>query len=262
MLEITRYDGRRRVRGTIALTLLLGLFAALIVWLFPFIAEASADIDAYIESLPESFREGFGAESYGTIEGFLAGELYQFIWVLLLGLYMAYSAAGTLAGDIESERIHLVLATSRSRVGVATEKFLSLGVPIVTLNLVMPLFVFAATLAVDYPVDPFYLGAVHLFSVPYLLVCAGIGLLLSVVVSRGDVAQRAAIAFVFLLFLLESVTVGTDYDWLGLLSPTHYFDPTEILVEETFDVAGAVLLLAAAAALVVVALAVFRTRDV
>jgi ABC-2 type transport system permease protein len=262
MLEITRYDGRRRVRGTIALTLLLGLFAALVVWLYPFIAEASADIDAYVQSLPESIREGFGAESYGTIEGFLAGELYQFIWVLLLGLYMAYSAAGTLAGDIESGRIHLVLATSRSRVAVAAEKFLSLGVPIVTLNLVMPLFVFAATLAVDYPVDPVYLGAVHLLSVPYLLVCAGIGLLLSVLVSRGDVAQRAAIALVFLLFLLESVTAATDYDWLGLLSPTHYFDPTEVLVDETLDVAGAVLLLAAAAVLVVAALAVFRVRDV
>jgi ABC-2 type transport system permease protein len=261
MLETTRYEARQRVRGTLALALLLGAFGLLVIYLFPTIAESSADIDALIESLPESFREGFGAETYTTIEGFVAAELYQTIWVLLLGLYMAYTAGGTLAGDIESGRLYLVLAGPVSRTRVAAEKFLAVCLPVVVLNVTMPLFVFGGTVAIDYPLDPFYLLVVHLLSIPYLLVCSGLGLVLSVVFDRGDTAQRGGIALVFLLFLLDSVTLGTDVEWLGAISPTRYVDPTEILLHETIDLVDPLLLCVVAAALVVAALRYFQVRD-
>jgi ABC-2 type transport system permease protein len=182
--------------------------------------------------------------------------------VLLLGLYLTYSAGGTLANDIESGRLYLVLATPVARSSVVIEKFLSLFVPIVGLNLIMPLFVFGATIAVDYPVDPVDLLAVHLMSVPYLLTCASIGLVLSVVISRGDVAQRGGIAALFLLFVLDSVTIGTDYEWLGDLSPTRYYDPTAILLDTTLDVGGALVLLAVTAVLVFASLVLFQRKDV
>lgn len=262
MLDLTRYEARRRVRGTLVLAVLLGLFGLLIVNVYPSIAESTAEIDALIESFPEAFRQGFGVESYATVEGFLSAELYTFIWVLLLGLYMAYSGAGTLASDVESGHVYLLLATPISRAQVVLEEYLSLFVPLIVLNLVMPLFVYGGTLAVDYPVDFVGLLAVHAMSVPYLLVCAGIGLLLSASVSRADVAQRVGIAVVFLLFVLDSVTADTDYEWLGTLSPTRYYDPTDILLDETYDVGGAVLLLVVAILLVFASLVVFQRRDV
>ena len=262
MLETTRFEGRQRVRGSLALALLLGVFSLLIIYIFPSIAESAADIDAMIDALPESFREGFGAETYTTIEGFVAAELYQFIWVLLLGLYMAYTAGGTLADDVDSGRVYLVLATPIARTQLVLEKFLALFVPIVVLTLLVPLFVFGGTLAIDYPLDPVYLIAVHVLSIPYLLVCAGIGLVLSVVFDRGDVAQRGGIAVVFLLFLLDSVTAGTDVEWLGAVSPTRYIDPTEILLHESLELGDAVLLLGVALALVLLSVVSFEDRDV
>ncbi|MFB6122596.1 MAG: ABC transporter permease [Haloferacaceae archaeon] len=262
MLDLTRYEARRRVRGTLVLAVLLGLFGLLVVNVYPSIAESTAEIDALLDNFPESFREGFGIQSYATIEGFLSAELYQFIWVLLLGLFMTYSAAGTLASDVESGHVHLLLATPISRAQVVVEEYLSLFVPLVVLNLVMPLFVYGGTLAVDYPVDMLDLLAVHAMSVPYLLVCASIGLLLSASVNRADVAERVGIAVVFLLFVIETVTVGTDFEWLGSVSPTRYYDPTEILLEETYDLGGAVLLLVVAILLVLGSLVVFQRRDV
>lgn len=262
MFETTRYEGRQRIRSSLALAALLSVFAIFIIYIYPSIAESTADIDALIEALPESFREGFGAETYTTIEGFVAAELYQFVWILLLGLYLAYAAGGTVADDVESGRIYLVLATSVGRAQVVFEKFCSLIVPIGVLSLLMPLVVFGATLAVGYPLDPGALVAVHVLSIPYLLVCGGIGLAFSVLVDRGDVAQRGAIAIVFLLFLLESVTTGTDVEWVGAVSPTRYVDPTEILLHETYRIGDAVLLLAVALVLVVASLAYFQRRDV
>ncbi|WP_311170920.1 ABC transporter permease subunit [Halobellus ordinarius] len=261
-LETTRYDARRRVRSAVALTLLLGIFALLIIYIYPSIAESTADIDALIEAFPDSVREGLGVEAYSTIEGFVAAELYQFIWILLLGLYMAYAAGGTYASDIESKRLYLTLATPVSRTQLVVEKTLALLVPLVLLNLLLPLVVFGGTVAIGYPIDPYYLLAVHVLSVPYHLVCLGIGQVLSVTFSRGNTAQLGGIAAVFLLFLLDSVTAGTDSEWLGNVSPTRYIDPTDILLHETIAIGDAVLLLAVALSLIFLSVIRFRSRDI
>jgi ABC-2 type transport system permease protein len=179
-----------------------------------------------------------------------------------MGLYMAYAGGGAVAGDVESGRLDLVLATPVSRSRLVVETYLSLLVPIVTLNAVTPLVVFGATVGIDEPIAFADVVAVHLLSVPYLLVCAGIGLVLSVAVHRADAAQRGGIAVVFLLFVLDSVTADTDFEWLGAVSPTRYYDPTEILVDSTYDVEGALVLVVAAFALLAVARWVFLRRDV
>ncbi|WP_225335043.1 ABC transporter permease subunit [Halomicrobium urmianum] len=262
MFEVTRYDARRRVRGTAALTVGLSAFALLIVGVYPSIATSGVDFEAYVENLPEAFRSGFGVEAFNTVEGFLAAEFYQFVWVLLLGLYVAYQAGGSVAGDVEDGRLDLVLATPISRSRLLVEKFLAVLTPVVALNLVMPLVVYAGLLAVEESIDFGLLIAVHVLSVPYLLACAAAGLLLSVLVSRGDLAERGALAGVFLLFVVDSVTTETDVEWLGAVSPTRYYDPTEILVRETFDVGGAIVLFAAAFLLFAVGRARFLRRDV
>ena len=264
MLDITRYESRRRLRGTLALTAVLGLFALLMIGLFPSVSESGADFEAYVESLPPAIREGFGVSGAAitTVEGFLSTELYQFVWLLMLGLYVAYAAGGTVAGDIEDGRMEMLLATPVTRARVLGEKFLSLLTPIVVLNLVLPLFVYGGVILIGESVDAVDLVAVHLLSIPYLLACGGLGTLLSVTVHRADIAQRGGIGAVFGLFILESVTVNTDYEWLGLLSPTRYYDPTEILVEGTYDLAGGAVLLAAAVLLLSASRVIFERVDV
>lgn len=261
MFETTRYEARQRIKGSLALAGLLSVFAFFIIYLFPSLAESSTEIDSLIESFPEAFQEGFGAESFSTIEGFVATELYQFIWILLLGLYMAYTAGGTFAGDIESKRIYLVLATPVSRARLVIEKFLALFTPIIILNLLIPLAVFGGSIAIGYPLDPYFVLAVHVLSIPYHLVCAGIGQVLSVSFSRGNTAQLGGIALIFLLFLIDSVTVGTDFEWLGAFSPARYIDPTEVLLHETVEVGDALLLFAVALLLLLISIIRFQYRD-
>jgi ABC-2 type transport system permease protein len=174
---------------------------------------------------------------------------------------MAYTAGGAIAGEVENGRLDLLLATPVSRSRVVVEKYLSLLTPIVVLNLLMPLFVYAAVLLIGESIHVVDLVMVHLLSVPYLLACTSIGMLLSVLVPRGDLAQRGGIAAVFLLFVLDSVTAGTDFEALGAVSPTRYYDTTEILVDQTYDVAGAIVLLLAAFALLAVTRALFLRAD-
>ena len=262
MFEVLRYEAARRLRGSLVMAVVLGVFGLLVVVLFPSIEASGVDFEAYVESLPPAFQNAFGVTAFGTIEGFLSAEFYQFVWVLLLGLYAAYLAAGLVAGAVEDHRIELVLSAPVSRTGYVLGTYLSLLVPVLALNAVVFAFVVASVAAIGESVPLTDLAAVHLLSIPYLLACGAIGLVLSVGLDRADLAQRGAIGVVFLLFILESVTASTDYDWLALLSPTHYYDPSAVLVEGTYDVGGALVLTAVAAVLVAVAVVLFRRRDV
>lgn len=163
--------------------------------------------------------EASGIEALGTIEGFLGGQIFNFVWLLGLGLYFAYAAGRLIASDIEDERMDLLLSFPVPRSRLLVEKFASLLLPLVTLNVVVGGVIYVLVLAIGESIDPVHLALAHLLSIPYLLVCAAIGVVLSVLVDRAAVAERAAIGVVFVLFLVESVVGGgSDFEWIQYIS--------------------------------------------
>jgi ABC-2 type transport system permease protein len=261
MFEFTRYYGRRRVKGSAALAVGLAILTSLYVYMFPSIS-SSIDLDAYVESMPPALQAAFGTQALGTIEGFLATELYSFGIVLLMGLYLAYSAASVIADDVEDERMDMLLALPVTRSKVLLEKFSALLVPIAVVNVVLPVVVYGGVLAIGESLSVADLLMAHVLSIPYLLATASVGLLASVWFDRTSLAQRAAMGVVFGLFLVDSVVTDTDFAVLGSLSPTRYYDPAAILVESSYDVVGAAVLLVAAGALVALSRASFQRKDI
>ncbi|MFC4440188.1 MULTISPECIES: ABC transporter permease subunit [Natrialbaceae] len=261
MFETARYEASRRIRGTAVLTAGIGAYAAFVVWYFTQLE--GVDLDEMLESMPPAMMEAFGIEAMTTIEGFLGAQFYSFVWLLGLGLYFAYAAGGAIASDIEHDRMDLLLSFPLSRSNLLTEKFTSLLVPLAALNVVVGAVVYVLVLAIGESIDPAHLALVHLLSIPYLLVCTGIGLVLSVLVDRADVAQRIAVALVFVLFLVESLVAGAgDFEWIQYVSPTHYYDPTPILIDGTYRLADTGILLAAFLVLSIVSRFLFRRRDI
>jgi len=261
MLEFARYYGRRRVKGAVAMTTGFAVLVGLYVWMFPSVSEG-IDLDAYVESLPPALREAFGLQALGSIEGFLAAELYEFGWVLLLGVYFAYAAASLVADDVDRGRMDMLLSLPVSRSRLLVEKYASVLVPLVVVNVVTPVVVYLAVLGIGDSISLADLAMVHVLAVPYLLVAAALGLLASVVFDRASIAQRVAGGGVFGLFLVDSVSAGTDVAWLGTLSPSRYYDPTAVLVSSEWDLAGAGVLLAAALVLLATSRAYWQRKDV
>jgi len=262
MLPVFRYEIERRIRGLAVMAVLLAGFALMMLAFFPSIRESGAALEEYAQNMPPALREMFGVEAITSIGGFLSTELYQFVWVLLLGIYVAYRAASLIAGDVETHRLDLVLATPVSRTRVLLERYAVLVPVAIVLNVVVLPVVYVGTVWVGEPIAVERLLAVHVLSIPYLLACAAIGLVLTVLTAAESLANRAAIGLVFGLFLLESLAATAGYDWLGYASPTRYFDPTAILVRGEFDLVGGAILLLATAALLVVARTVFVRADV
>ena len=260
-LAIARYDAAGRTRGSLVLTGLLSAFLLLFLAFYPSLSTAGIDLDAYVEALPPAFREAFGIIAFSSIEGFLAVEFYQFAWLLLVGLYLAYLAGGTVAADVASGRMDLTLSASVARRDVVIGRFLGLLPLVALLNLVLPVVAYVGVLAVGETIAVERLVAVHAFAVPYHLTCVALGLAVSTFVSRPGVAQRLALGALFGLFMFESLVASTDYRWLGDLSPTAHYDPSGILVLGEYDPTGAAVLLAAAVGLVALAVVRFRLAD-
>ncbi len=259
-LAVARFEGERRLRTTGVLVAVFVLFGAMFVALAPNLVATGA-YDDIIASMPPALNALLGFEDFSSVEGFLSGEYYTFTWVVGLSAYLAYSAAGSVAGDLKRDRMDTLLAAPVSRTSVLLGKYLSLLVPIAVLNVVVPLALYAGTVLIDDPVPLTDLAVLHALSIPYLLCWGAVGLLLGVVVRRGRTAGRAALGAVLAAWLVEAFVVGTDVEWLGALSPMRYFEPSAVLVDGTYDVAGAGLLLAVAVACVVLARARFVGTD-
>jgi ABC-2 type transport system permease protein len=256
MFEITRHETKRRMVETSAVTVGLVGLTLLSVAIAP---EIISRIDpATFGEYPKSVRDAFGIEMLGTLPGFFATELYHLGWVLLLGLYIAYSAGSM----IEQDRMDVLLSAPISRSSIVREKFFSLFIVILLINAVVGTVVFAGTRLIGKPLALIDIIAVHALSIPYLFVCAAIGLLLSVSLGTRTTAQRASLAVVFFLFLIEPLLGNTYYGWLTALSPAYYYNPTEILVKNTYDLAGAGILLATTAVLLAMSLLWFRQMDI
>jgi ABC-2 type transport system permease protein len=264
MLEIARFEWRRRVRGTALLSGALLALIALVMALFPSIRETGEELDAYLETLPPEVARAFVGDvtTLATIEGYLVSQLYQFGWVILLGIYFAYAAGSTIAGEVERGRADMLLSLPITRTRFVLEKFLAFVPVIVAVNVVTFVAIYAGIVLVDETIDVGDMAALHGVSVLYLLACAGVGLLASVVFDSIRRAQTAGAGIVFGTFLVDSFTYDTDYDWLGAVSASRHFDPAAILIAGDVDPTGAAVLAVATVALVAASAVVFEHRDV
>ena len=257
---ILRLESRRRVRSSLVLSGLFVLLGAFYISIYPGFAEDAEDI---VEAFPEFMLEMLGIDALHTIEGFIAAELYSVFWVLLVGAYFAALGAGLIARDVDTRRLDLTLSYPVSRESVLLQKVAALWLPLLVLNVAVAAVVFVGPLFVGESIDPVAVTMVHLLSVPYLLVCVGIGLAFSVTTNRARTARSGAIGAVILLWIVETVsTLDESVEWVGDLTPSRYYHETAILVHEEYAVGDALLLTAVFVVLLVACLARFVRRDI
>ena len=262
MLPTFRYQTERRLRGILVMSGLVAAFGAMMLAFWPSISEASDAITEYIDAMPDILKEAFGVTDFSTIGGFLATEMYQFVWVILLGFYFAYRAGSIVAADVENHRIDLLLATPVSRTRILLERFLALVPLMILVNLVTLPVIYGGIVLVGESISLTRLLAVHGLSIPYFLACASVGAVLSVVLDSESLANRLAVGAIFALFMIDTLSTTADAGWVGAISPTRYYDSSRILVQGDIDLAGSGILLVGAVLLVALAVLLFRRADI
>ncbi|WP_330633446.1 ABC transporter permease subunit [Halocatena halophila] len=260
MFETAQYEANQRLRWTVGLTASVSLYVAFLLSYFQSLPKEQ--LRSAVDAIPQVMLEVFGIVELSTIEGWLAAEVYNFVVIWALGIYFAYTAAGLIADDIEHARMDLLLLLPFSRSRLLAEKFVSLFVPIITVNGALVVVIYVAALGIGESVDPVRLVMAHVLAIPYLLICAAIGIYLSTLYDRVTVTQRIAAGIVVVLNTIRFAASGTGLAWIAYISPRAYYDPSAILIDGTYNVTFAFILLVATVVLVLVSQRRFQRRDI
>ena len=257
---ILRVESGKHVRSSLSLVVVFALLAAMYFSMFPSVQE---EMEVLEDAFPAFFFDVFGIEALYTIEGFIAAEIYSFFWIVLVGIYFAYVGAGLIAKDIDERKMDLTLSNPVSRESVVLQKVAAFWLPLAVLNVGVGGIVLVGGAVIGEPLAPVAVTMVHLLSIPYLLVCGAIGLLISVVIDNVRTARATALTTVFVLWLVEGVSqLDDNYAWIGAVGPSRYYDETAILVREEYAFGDAGILLVVFVALVWFTALLFVRRDI
>ena len=260
MLETTVYEMKKSWKRDSAIGIAMGLMGALMVGIYPSF-ESSMDLTELINSMPEALQSVFGAASINSLEGFLALEMYGIFWLALLGAYFAYRGGGLISGEIESGKIDNTLVMPVTRTKFILEKYASLITPIITLNLAVIIFELGTAAVMGLELSAQNLLLTHLLSVPYFFACGAIGLMFSTILERESSGRRISAGLMFGLFMVEKTTKGTDFEVIGAISPTKYYEASNILIDGSVNFVNTGLLTLATVLLLVVSVLIFRRKD-
>jgi ABC-2 type transport system permease protein len=248
---------------TIIITLLFVAMAAMYASMFPAFKGVLEDL---IESGgAEPFSQFFGpsAADMATYVGFLNLELYQIFWVIILGILIGFIAASIISKEIEGKTIDLLMSNPVSRKQIVFEKFVGLIPLLLIVNFATMLTVIGVTVAIGEDLNFYYLFLTHLASIPYLLALSGIGLLISVLIDEKMKASILFIATLIGMYVIESISkIVPDYEAIGYISITHYFDTYNSLKFGNINVSDIIILIAVAFFCLIISMLYFEHRDI
>jgi ABC-2 type transport system permease protein len=244
------------------LTILFMAMAAMYAGMFP----------AFEESLKEMAELGMtetygdylrGGEDMATYVGFLNLELYQIFFIMILGIILGFIAGTQISKEIEAKTIDLLMSNPVSRKQIVFEKYIGLIPMILIINFGSFIAVIGITIGIGEDLNFYYAFLTHLCAMPYFLAVVGVGMLISVFINEKMKAAIFMIAFIFVMFMLETIgNIASDIEAIGYASLIHYYDPTDILKFGEIDAAGMIVLLVVAIWSLIIAMIYFEHKDI
>jgi ABC-2 type transport system permease protein len=195
----------------------IGLYAALMVLLYPVFKDTLAELE-----IPEGYAAFFGQEAtdFSDPRTFLTAELMSLL-PLITAIYAVVASTGLLASDEQRGTLELLLSQPLSRARLFVERVGALVIGALLISLLGAIGFAIPALFVDLGgVSPLVLAGAMFNLVPLMLACAGLGLLVAAVAPSRGVASGIVAAETAVVFLMNSVANLAD-----VLEPLHYLSP-------------------------------------
>jgi len=218
------------------------LSGILLVWMylsfFPSIQKQAADFEKVFAHYPQAMLEAFDIEpkSLTTIEGFLGGEQFSFVWPLMLILLMVGYAGSALAQEIEKGTMETLLSLPVSRLKVFLARYLA-GVVLLFLFVALTVLLAIPLISVyHFEFQP--LGFYLIFILGFLLGLAiySVAIFFSSIFSDKGKVNFAMGALLVLMYVLKLIAaLKEELSSLKYLSFFCYFDHNKTLLYHQLD---------------------------
>ena len=248
-------------KSTLILTLLFSGMAALYAGMFPAFEEMMVEMGE--SGALDSFAFIPGYEDMASYVGFLNMEMYQIFWVLILGIIIGFLAASSIAKEIESKTIDILMSNPVSRKQIIIEKFFGLLPMVLIINFVAMLTIMMMTIVIGEDLNFWNLILTHLISLPYFFSIIAIGLFISTLFDEKMKASVVMMAIVVSMFIFDSISeMIPDYETLGLISLKHYFQPYNALKLGQIDATANLILILVTIIALIAAMFYFDWKDI
>ena len=258
--------------GVVAWSVVLVLWALLVVWIYPSLGDTGVNFEDYLDAMPEQLRAAMGiAGPEETALVFQAGaftyEGYVHIeyisWLpLLLGIYAVVYCGGLVSKEVERGTLDVVLSQPVERTTFLLSKlagFLTLALA-ATGSSTIAVLLGALTIGEDANVTN--LVAVHVVSFLLVAAIAGYSTLASCI--SLDPGRSLAVAGVLTAVSYFANVLGSAVEAVGFLkyvSLFYYYDSLQVLAEGAVNWAGIAVYVGVFTVTTAAAVLVFRRKD-
>jgi ABC-2 type transport system permease protein len=249
-----------KARGNVLAILLILVFITYMVIMFPEVQKMTG-IDEIMKS--PAFQALLGkTPDFTSFDGFMSIEAFGLTGMIICG-YIGFLTASFLAGEIEMKTIDLLLAQPVTRVRLVTDRYGALIPMVVLLVLALLAGVYIGTKYMNIDASYAWFAYALAFMGLFMLAFGAISLFVSAVLSDGRTAAIVSLGLLFVMYFME--TVGQSLEKLNVVrsfSLFHYAQYSNILVYHDLSLGNLGILIAVAALFLVLAVIVFRRRDI
>jgi ABC-2 type transport system permease protein len=248
---------RLEVRAIAIWGLALGAMIALIVAIYPSIG---SQVDDMLANYPPELQAFFGASSSaGTIQGFLALEVFNFLGPIALAFYPILLGARAIAGAEERGALDIFLSNPLARWQVVASTFATMIVALLGVATLLGLCAWIPALlaGVALPVSAIVAAVLNL--VPLCLFFGALALLTSAVAHRGGLAIAIPGGVLLVMYVVNAL--GELAEALKPLRPLSVFYHYGSAIEHGIDWPSFAAITLLAALLAALAAAAFTRRD-
>lgn len=244
---------------TLCIIVMLGVFMAM----FPSFAAQGDSLDQMLSGFSEDMLKMF---SFDNLQFTVGIDYYAYIFqYMLLATMIQFMIMGAslISKEEDGGTINFLYAKPLSRSSIVTTKFLSGLTYAAAFFVVYTASACAVLAAVDTATIDF--GVMLLFSCALLLgqlMMMGIGMLISMFVTKTRTLMSLSIGVVLLMYVLSMVVnLNDDLSGLKYLTPFQYFDARSILHSRSIEWIYAVLPVGVGLAGYALSLVIYNRRD-
>jgi ABC-2 type transport system permease protein len=244
---------------TLCIIVMLGVFLAM----FPSFAAQGESLDELLSGFSEDMLKIFSFDNLNFTVG-IDYYAYIFQYILLAAMIQfMIMGAGLISREEDGGTINFLYAKPLSRSSIVTTKFLAGLTYAAVFFVVFTASACAVLAAVD--AAPINFGVMLLFSCALSLgqlMMMGIGMLISMFVTKTRTLMSVSIGVVLLLYILSMViNLNEDLSTLKYVTPFQYFDSRSILHTESIEWVYVILPAGVALAGYALSLVIYNRRD-
>lgn len=223
----------------------LSAYTLINVYTYPAVRDTPG-FDEAIEGMPDALLALFGIDpelSLISPEGYLISQMFGFFVPLLLAVAGVTLGARAIAGEEEQGMLELLLSHPVTRGRVLAGRLGATLALLVVLAVTQWALTLASAATIDMDLPVLETSAAWTMSLLFGVLIGSLGLAVGAAVGRRGVALVSAIAVALGGFVMQSLgEIATPLGWLRAISPFHYVNANDPLVNGFRGLDVAVLL--------------------